>query len=167
MRGSSAVISDYGEYRYRLDRWWQDGDLRLVWVMLNPSTADAEVDDPTIRRCMNFSKTWGYYGVTVINLFALRATDPRELEAHPSPAGPEWTEHCVEVLSGIQPIVAAWGARPIAEKPGAELVKALGQDAARLFCLGTTKNGHPRHPLYVKSDQRLIPYPLAEPGEEG
>jgi len=82
----SAVLSDCGTYRYSLTRRWSPGPL-LGWVMLNPSRADALVDDPTIRRCVGFARRWGFAGIVVRNLYALRATDPRELSRHPAPVG--------------------------------------------------------------------------------
>jgi hypothetical protein len=89
---ATAVLSDCGTYRYRLGRRWAEGPVD-VWIMLNPSTADATVDDRTIRRCMEFSRRWGAGALVVGNLFALRATDPAELVRHPDPIGPDNDEH--------------------------------------------------------------------------
>jgi hypothetical protein len=150
----SAVLSDDGRYRYRLDRWWGTGP-RLVWVMLNPSTADADVDDPTIRRCVAFARRDGYTGITVVNLCAWRATDPQDLVTARSERedihGPDNDRHLAELVAPDS--VAAWGAT------GMGLVAAAALHRfPPLRCLGVTKAGWPRHPLYVPSDAAFVPW---------
>lgn len=155
-----AVLSEDGVYRYALLRSWDDNLPRDVWIMLNPSTADAYVDDRTIGRCMSFSRSWGAGGIRVVNLFALRATNPAELAKHPDPVGPSNDQilHFSTVdrswdPSGPGRVIAAWGAHPMARE------RAKQVDLGRLtLCLGVTKDGHPRHPLYVKGDTALVPY---------
>ena len=154
MKGS-AVISADGKYRYVLRRslgsvlrWYRP----MLFVMLNPSTADAEKDDPTIRRCIAFAKREGMTHLTVVNLFALRATDPKELTEHADPVGPENDHYLIEELrKHRQTAVAAWGAHDI---PGHRFTKLM--PFLPMLCLGRTKDGSPRHPLYVKSDAPLI-----------
>jgi hypothetical protein len=151
-----AVLSGCGKYRYVLRRslgsalrWYRP----MLFIMLNPSTADATQDDPTIRRCIAFAKREGMTHLTVVNLFALRATDPRELELADDPIGPENDRHISEEVAKHRGcVVAAWGAHQFA-KPRAEAVLAL---YGPLYCLGKTKAGYPRHPLYVKGDQPFI-----------
>lgn len=157
---SSAVID--GPYRYRLDRWWGDGP-RLVWVMLNPSTADANVDDPTIRRVRGFTQREGYDGFTVVNLFSLRATDPAALASHIDPVG--WHGDLIPyaAIKRAPAVVVAWGANPMAARRAAQF-RSSCPDA---LCLGHTKAGHPRHPLYVRKDQPLVPaWPKALTGSD-
>jgi len=162
----SAVISEDGLYRYRLDRWWGDGP-RVVWVMLNPSTADADVDDPTIRRVMRFSKDWGYDGCTVVNVYAWRATKPSDLpDSDEKAAGPWWMKHLTEALDNpFSPVVVAWGAH--GTRAAQELASALSKRKAfvspPIMCLGTTKDGHPRHPLYVPASMEPIAFVVAAP----
>lgn len=150
-----ATISECGQYRYVLKRripsilrWVRP----MLFVMLNPSTADAVQDDPTIRRCLGFATREGCTELTVVNLFALRSADPKKLLTHPDPIGPENDKHIQEQImrhrNGF--MIAAWGAHPFAKKR-AEQVKAMGN----FHCLGKTKNGDPRHPLYVKGDTQL------------
>jgi len=155
----SAVFSDDGAYRYRLDRTWGDSGRHAVWLMLNPSTADALADDPTIRRCAGFSRSWGLDGLTVVNLFALRATDPRALARHPDPVGPENDEFIRRAIGPCSVVVAAWGAQRIAAARADTWRRALTR-TADVLCLGTTKDGEPRHPLYVRADQPLASLPF-------
>lgn len=148
-----AVISECGTYRYELIRRWDASLPRVGWIMLNPSTADASVDDPTIRRCIGFAKSWGYGGIVVRNLYALRATDPRELWKHPSPTGPDNDTYLMESVD--EPItVCAWGANG---RRGDAVINALSDAGAALHHLGLTKAGVPKHPLYLKSDLRPVP----------
>lgn len=150
----SAIVSQCGRYRYRLDRRWADGPT-CGFVMLNPSTADATEDDPTIRRCIGFAKREGCGALTVVNLFPFRATKPADLWATDpliriGPAQGEVEFH--QAIRGSDLIVAAWGA----DTRGAEhwIVHRWGK---QMLCLGKTKNGQPRHPLYVKGDTPLVP----------
>jgi len=123
--------------------------------MLNPSTADAEVDDPTIRRCMRFARREGSGGIVVVNLYAFRAADPRRLALQPDPYGPDNFRHIDNVANSSGAIVCAWGSFPA---DGAYTAHRLGRLPARLVCLGKTKDGSPRHPLYVRADQPLEPF---------
>lgn len=155
----SAVLSDCEAYRYSLSRIWLPGGGRALWVMLNPSTADAEQDDPTIRRCIGFSKRIGMGRLDVVNLFALRATDPAELLHHPRPIGPDNIQTIRRHLTTANVVIAAWGANPAVKKLDAPNLIRLAADSGRpVYCLGTTKSGAPRHPLYVKGDQELVPW---------
>lgn len=151
---SRAMMSPCQRYRYRLERRWAAGR-QLPFVMLNPSTADEHLDDPTIRRCMGFARREGYAGIVVANLYAFRATSPDDLWKAADPYGPDNDAALERVAREAQgPLVCAWGIhggrnnRPIA---------VMQYAGAELFCLGKTKDGHPRHPLYVKGDQPLVP----------
>jgi hypothetical protein len=132
--------------------------------MLNPSTADATLDDPTIRRCRSFASSWGFSGITVANLYALRSTDPAALWLHHDPVGPENDAYVAEMAMKHGSVVCAWGANARDDRV-ATVVKLLRNARAQLTCLGTTKSGAPRHPLYVRGDQLLIEWvmPLTEP----
>lgn len=150
MYKKSAVISPCQTYRYRLDRVWDDRLPVLAFIMLNPSTADAKVDDPTIRRCLGFAKRDGYGGIVVVNLFALRATNPLELLAADDPVGPENDQAIVDAVAGNFTL-AAWGASvPKKLRSRVGVVRdLLSSNALDLNCLGVTGEGHPRHPLFV------------------
>lgn len=121
--------------------------------MLNPSTADALQDDPTIRRCIGFAVREGCGGLKVVNLFAFRATSPEDMMMAADPHGPRNAEYLHDALSGDGPIaIAGWGAHPMAKEVGKALARRYS-----LNCLGVTKEGAPRHPLYIKRDAPLVP----------
>jgi hypothetical protein len=156
---TGAILSDCGTYRYSLWREWDAARLRVLFVMLNPSTADASQDDPTIRRCIGFAKSWGYGGVEVVNLFALRATDPRELAQHRDPVGPANFVAIHDAASSAGTVVCAWGAHAFAAKRAAEvLAESRKLRGGSVDCLRTTKDGHPAHPLYLPAALKPFPY---------
>jgi len=162
-----AKISDCGLYRYTLWREWDASLKRCAFIMLNPSTADAEKDDPTIRRCIGFAKQWGCGQILVVNLYAFRATKPADLFKAEDPAGPNnfltLTNRCRWVggpsvpAECRGPVVAAWGgnAEPGKAADNAHNIRGLGID---LKCLGVNKDGSPKHPLYVPYDTKLESY---------
>lgn len=152
---SSAIISPCGLYRYRLSRRWDDGPT-CVFVMLNPSTADAAQDDPTIRRCIGFAKREGCGALDVVNLFAFRATSPAHMKAAPDPIGLDNDDHVMCALVDADgPVIAAWGAH--GSFRGRDSTVRLLTDVP-MSCLGLTKAGAPRHPLYVRGDAPLIAF---------
>jgi hypothetical protein len=149
----SAHFSPCRQYRYILDRVWDAGKPTVMFVGLNPSTADECVDDPTIRRCMGFARDWGYGALVMVNLFAYRATHPSVLSEVADPVGPRNDYWLMAASRRVELILAAWGIHGTLR----------GRDAAALgklkcvHCLGTTKAGHPRHPLYLP--RRVTPTP--------
>lgn len=159
---ADAILSEDGRYRYLLTRDWGDGEGRLTFVMLNPSTADATQDDPTIRRCLGFARSAGFSGIAVLNLYAMRATDPRELRHAIDPVGPENDATLRSAFAWAaerkSPIVAAWGTHGDRERVR-RVKELLGRNDVRH--LGLTKDGAPRHPLYVPADQPLEPWAFA------
>jgi hypothetical protein len=159
----SAILSDCERYRYLLGREWTDGPT-AVFVMLNPSTADALHNDPTIRRCLRYARDWGCGALMVANLYAWRATDPAELWTAADPIGPENDAHLyaaatIAAESG-GPLVGAWGASARPDRIAAVLALP-GMD--RLTALAVTKAGQPKHPLYLSAE--LTPQPWAPPKE--
>lgn len=151
-------------YRYSLSRWWGPGEddrpgygevseQRILWVMLNPSTATDTEDDPTIRRCIGFSKRWGFPGLTVVNLFAARATNPALLREMSDPIGPS-NNYVISAHAVHAPrIVAAWGAEAGRYPDRERKVKDILRRWPRKVCvLGLTAAGYPKHPLYVPAD---------------
>lgn len=155
---SDALISECGRYRYWLTREWDPAKIKLVWIMLNPSTADADTDDPTIRRCMSFARDLGFGGIRVMNLFALRATDPKELRKQPSPIGPENDAHLRNLgttaqMDSVSMVIAAWGTHGKLNRRGEKVAKMITEECGLpLYALKVTADGSPGHPLYVAGD---------------
>lgn len=137
-------------HRYWLRRTWDDDLAHIAWVMLNPSTADARVDDPTIRRCVGFSKGWGYGGIEVVNVYNLRATNPKALWGDVDRMGSWLHRDVAEYLMDqqVERAICAWGAHA---KPGhaANLLSELERYGIATSCLGKNKGGSPKHPLYL------------------
>lgn len=152
----TAVISPDGVYRYRLDRSWGLAHRgRVCWVMLNPSTADADDDDPTIRRCIGFTSGFGYDSLTVINLYGARATDPRHLRHIIDPIGPGNSDHFAAALTDADLIVCAWGGNGPARDRAYINDIGLTMRLGGAYHLGLTAAGQPRHPLYLRADTKL------------
>lgn len=146
----TAIIDNTGKYRYLLSRTWDEDLPPAVFIMLNPSTADAEADDPTIKRCINFAKAWDCGGIKVVNVFAYRATNPKELFKAQNPIGIENERHIRESIINPGLIVLAWGSSCTKLKSGYEKVKEILKDS-KTCCLGITKDGFPKHPLYLSN----------------
>lgn len=147
----TAIISKCEAYRYLLLRMWDIRKPTVLFVCLNPSTADAENDDPTLRRCVGFARSWGFGQVAIANLFAYRSTDPRVLRQIDDPIGPDNDYWLQKLSEGSKIIVAAWGNR------GTLLSRAeqVEQMIPNMLCLGTTTTGQPKHPLYIRGDTPL------------
>jgi len=158
-----AVFSEDLVYRYRLSRIWNTagGNARLAcWILLNPSTADENVLDPTLRRCMGFTRRWKLDGMLVVNAFGLRSTDPRLLLDEDDPVGRLNDEFIIRALAESSIIVLGWGANEAVRRTNRDLavlalVRRSGKNAK---CLGTTKDGSPRHPLYLPGNAELVEY---------
>ena len=143
-----ALLSPCDNYRYSLLRRWDATRPKVCFVMLNPSTADSNQDDATIRRCINFAKAWDFGALEVVNLFSYRATKVADLKKAPVSNGPDSDFHLQAALPRADLIVAAWGNHGTPERVKAVL--ALIQSTNKqVHCLGVTKSGAPRHPLYV------------------
>lgn len=144
---AGAVISADLKYRYALWRRWEIDGPFVLFIGLNPSTADATEDDPTIRRCVNFAKSWGFSAMYMANLFAYRATDPKDMKAVENAVGAcndDWLRYLARCADTI---VGAWGAHGTYQGRGQAVIKLLMPFDVRH--LGTTSNGNPKHPLYL------------------
>lgn len=151
-----AVFSPDRVYRYTLWRSWDElfGKRYVLFIGLNPSTADETTDDPTIRRCIRFAKQWGYSSMCMCNLFAFRATDPRDMKGCQRPIGPDNDGLIVQCARDATLIVAAWGVHGQFMARDLEVLKLIDD----VHCLGTTKDGLPKHPLYLAKTCIPIPY---------
>ena len=159
----NAHFSPCGTFRYILTRRWAEDSAALVFVMLNPSTANAQVDDPTIRRCIGFAKSAGFGGIAVVNLFAFRATKPADLKAGclAERIGPEndaWIGSAVRgaVATGGE-VVCAWGAHARGLNRAQDVLADIRIAGARPMCLDATADGIPRHPLMLPASCRVRP----------
>lgn len=150
----TASFSEDREYRYTLWQWWNTELTAVQFICLNPSTANEIQDDPTVRRCINFAYDWGYGGFCMTNLFAYRATDPKDMRAHEDPVGPDNDDFIKEIYNKtkVKLTVAAWGTHGDYMGRANHVVKMLGP----LFCLRINKEGSPAHPLYLSKDN--IPF---------
>jgi hypothetical protein len=152
-----TIFSPCQAYRYTLWRQWDMfNHSYLLCIGLNPSTADAQQDDPTIRRCIDFAKRWGYGALCMVNLFAYRSSDPRALYAVAFPVGPD-NDTYIELLSrDADCILAAWGHHGSYRQRGTQVATYLSERP--LMCFGLNKDGTPKHPLYVAKIVEPVPY---------
>lgn len=145
MSRSSASFSRCKQYRYTLTRTWDAALPKVMFVGLNPSTADAEVDDPTVRRCVRFARDWGFGGLVLTNLFAYRSTDPQRLKTAADPVGPENDLAIRRACKSVTCVIVAWGVHGSLDNRDREVLAMLESP----HCLGVTHSGAPRHPLYL------------------
>ena len=147
----AALFSRDGQYRYLLERYWSTKAGICLWIMLNPSTADAFRLDPTVSRCVGFSQRWGFAGAWIANAFAFRSTDPQGLRKVEDPIGPD-NDMILKRAAGdeqVGRIMIAWGVH--AGDRGEELIERMREWQVEPWVLGLTQHGAPRHPLYVRS----------------
>lgn len=160
---SEAVFSACGAYRYGLTRTWDAALPRMVWIMLNPSTADHLRNDPTIERCERRARGMGMGAYRIVNLYGFRATRPADLFAAADPVGPDndaaVRAACRWAARRGGPVVCGWGAHGGRQGRGAEMARRLGAAGVALSCLDLTAAGEPRHPLYVPYSVRPRPWP--------
>jgi hypothetical protein len=152
----SAVVSYCQQYRYELRRQWDETKPFVLFIGLNPSTADAETDDNTSRVCINYAKRWGYGGLLLGNLFALRSTDQSALYRASDPVGPENDIWLRRLHSEAEKVVCAWSATGGYRNRDKSVLEFL----QRPYCLTKLKSGYPGHPLYKSADLQPTPYAL-------
>lgn len=142
-----AVISECGKYRYQLWRIWDESKPLVLFIMLNPSKADATKDDSTIKRCIGFAKSWNFGGFYVGNLYAFRATKPKDMKQAKYPEGKDNKKHIAEMAKKCRLVVCAWGNN----EGNLDII-----DMEDLHYLRLSKNGTPWHPLYLPKDSKPI-----------
>jgi len=150
---NTAKLSNCRKYRFALWRTWDDSKPYVMFVGLNPSTADENTDDPTLTRCINYAKTWGFGGVCMANLFAFRATEPAVMKAEKDPVGAKNNEWLKKLASDAGLVIAAWG------NDGPYLMRSqqVRELLPNIHCLKMNKSGEPAHPLYQKADLQPVP----------
>lgn len=156
----TAIISDCGKYRYLLEREVSMfGKGTLLFIMLNPSTADASKDDPTIRKCMGFAERLGFARFQVVNLFAYRATDPDELRGMVDAFGPQNDLYVRNAINSADKVICAWGTKGVLHGADQKMKKWLEfWERNKVFALELTKDGHPKHPLYVPYSAQIVEF---------
>lgn len=149
-----AILSPCGQYRYRLWRRWSSNVKPVAFIMLNPSTADAEQDDPTIRKCIGFAKRLGHGAIEVVNLYAYRATKPADLKRAGWPKGPENDRHILDACKDAAMVICAWGAHARGMERPSKVLDLLALAGIPTSALALTDDGQPRHPLMLGYDAR-------------
>jgi len=147
--GSSATFSPCRQWRYTLERRWSNAPGRVVFIGLNPSTADESKDDPTIRRCIGYAKAWGLHAYTMLNLFAWRSTDPKALYSVDDPIGPDNDAAIFREVRGAAKVIAAWGKHGALRGRGDEVLMSLKAHGVTVHCLSRNNDNSPSHPLYL------------------
>lgn len=151
-----AVFSADRVYRYVLRRTVGLNPGRCLFIMLNPSTADESLNDPTVTRCINFARSWGYGILEVANIFALRSTDPRVLYTAPSPVGKLNDLWIMTLALQADRVVAGWGNHGAFQGRGAQVLAYLRDAGVKVKALAHTQHGEPGHPLYILHDAELV-----------
>ncbi|MDJ0680944.1 MAG: DUF1643 domain-containing protein [Xenococcaceae cyanobacterium MO_167.B52] len=150
MRGGAVII---GNYRYLLWREWDSDSKTVSFIMLNPSRADASLNDPTITRCINFANSWGYGRLEVVNLFAYRTSQPSLLKQVAEPIGKDNDSYILKTAHNSDQVILAWGNHGAWQKQDLYVLQLL-KNHTHLYCFGVTKKGCPRHPLYLPSTSK-------------
>ena len=150
-----ALFSPCRKYRYRLSQIWDESKDPLYWLMLNPSTADEVKNDPTVERCERRARMWNYGGSVVLNIFAYRATDPKDMRARKDPVGPDndkWIRE-LAAMSNKVTVIGGWGEHGKHGERGQAIRDIFKAENGRLQALKINASGHPAHPLYIGYDK--------------
>lgn len=158
---TGSAIYGGAKYRYVLRRQFLTGSGRVAFIMLNPSTATAEKSDPTVRRCEGFAKQWNYAELVVLNLFALRSTDPKKLYKDEDPVGPENDTYIKQVCVESHLVICAWGVHGALKGRGKEVLAMVS--IYKPHYLKLTRDGIPGHPLYLRADEKPTKFVFIEP----
>jgi hypothetical protein len=153
---STAVYSDCACYRYALTRTWDPDGRRVLFIMLNPSKATEVQNDPTVERCERRARALGFGSFRVTNIFAWRDTDPFQMRKVPEPVGPDNDDTIRDGVAWADQIIAAWGTHGAHRNRGQQVAEMLFSNGDPVHCLGLSKQGHPKHPLYISYSQKPV-----------
>lgn len=153
-----AMFDSTGEYRYWLSRQWDEGFGIVSFVGLNPSTAESDVDDPTVRKCYTWARKWGFEKMVMLNLYAYRATSPEEMHKAADPIGPDNDDVLHQAATESNMIVAAWGAGASKERAD-QVLPLIRSSVSDLVCMGLNQDGSPKHPLYLAAKTQPVVFP--------
>lgn len=156
-----AILSSCKKHRLQLWREWDSNLPKVLFIMLNPSTADDQQDDPTLRRCIDFAKQWGFGGLYIGNLYSFRATDPWSLLNVSKFSHRDNYKHLLTMANQCQLVVCAWGNYPVIKKLGIPL-NVFNHLEQKLYCIALSKASKPKHPLYLKKSLTPIPFSLEQ-----
>ena len=154
----TAIFDKTGRYRYQLGRQWAPNGKMVTFIMLNPSRADAAVDDPTLRACIQFAQRWDYAALSVVNLFAYRTPHPSELKKAKRPIGKENDRYVMAAAEAASQVVLAWGNWGTLHGRDRTILSLLSSYQSKLTYLQLNRSNQPRHPLYIRRDQPLQPF---------
>lgn len=157
---SNATISPCNKYRYVLRRTWNERISAIGIVALNPSTADATADDPTVKKCVKLARFWGYGGIVLVNLFAWRATEKKEIKTIYDPIGPNNDKEIQKALNDVDDVLVAWGEYGAYLNRSTKVRAILKQLPKKYVCIKQNISGEPTHPLYQKDDSANQLFPL-------
>ena len=152
-----ATFDETETYRYTLGRRWAKGGQRVCFCLLNPSTADAKVLDPTLTRCHRYAVSWGFSAMDVTNIFALRSTDPKGLKQVEDPIGPDNDDAIIKLAKRADLMIVGWGTHGALNDRHTQVLNLL-QPICTPMCLAITKHGYPKHPLYLRADLEPIEF---------
>ena len=155
---SVAEFSPCERYRYTLTRVWDACGKRALFIMLNPSTADEIRNDPTVERCERRARALGFGAFRVCNIFAYRATDPRDMRAAADPIGPNNDAAIIQSCDWADTVICAWGTHGGHLDRGPQIAQMLAEKTVESYHLGLSKHGHPKHPLYIGYAKQLEPW---------
>lgn len=156
----AAVFSPCRKWRYHLQHIWDESQPNLIWMMLNPSTADELKNDPTVERCEQRARMWGFGGVEVFNIFGYRATDPADMKAYIDPVGPDNDDWMIDFAKKSQntKAIIGWGEHGKHRGRGEAVLNIIKQHDGRVNALKINASGHPKHPLYIGYKQKAAPF---------
>lgn len=154
----TAIFDETGSYRYQLGRRWQKEGPTVAFIMLNPSTADANQDDPTLRACIQFAQRWECAALSVVNLFGYRTPHPKVLRRAADPVGPENDEYVMRAVEQAERVVLGWGNFGGWLGRDRTVLNLLEAHKEKIHCLQRNKSGQPRHPLYIRREVALQPF---------